>query len=80
MRDSDVQRLADRLWRKGDRLVAAGKADAGRDAFTLSLSYCPDANRSAWLAGLAKSAASTGQPPAPDTAALVARTRAHLWP
>jgi hypothetical protein len=78
LRDTDVQRLADRLWQKGDRLVAAGKADAGRDAFTLSLSYCPDANRSAWLAGLAKSAASSGQPPSPDTAAIVARTHARL--
>jgi hypothetical protein len=78
LRDTDVQRLADRLWRKGDRLVAAGKADAGRDAFTLSLSYCPDADRSAWLAGLAKSAVSMGQPPAPDTAAMVARTHARL--
>ena len=78
LRDSDVQRLADRLWRKGDRLFAAGKADAGREAFTQSLSFCPDANRSAWLAGLAKSAASMGQPPAPGAAAIVARTRSRL--
>jgi hypothetical protein len=78
LRDTDVQRLADRLWRKGDRLVAAGKADAARDAFKLSLSYCQDADRSAWLAGLATSAASGGPPLAPDAAAIVARTHARL--
>lgn len=57
---SPTQRLAISLWQKGKALIAAGKPAAALPVLRQSLEYCPDDDRAAQLAELAKAAVPDG--------------------